>query len=177
MKKKTNIKWLIKIVLISVAASVVFTLASTEILGRTGYVISFAILAVFIVIGIIFDVIGIAVTSASEAPFNSMAAHKERGAAEALRLVKSADKASSFCNDVVGDVTGIVSGTTAALIAARLMEGLSTESLLFPLLISGVVTGLTVGGKAIGKTIAFNNSTAIVFSVGKLIRFLRVKSK
>jgi CBS domain containing-hemolysin-like protein len=137
---------------------------------------SFAILAVFIIVGIIFDVIGIAVTAATEAPFHSMAAHRERGAAESLRLIKNADKVTCYCNDVIGDVTGIVSGTTAALIAARLMEGFSTENLLFPLVISGVVTGLTVGGKAIGKTLAFNKSTEIVLSVGKLLHLLPLKT-
>ena len=130
MKKKTNIKWLLKIVLISLVASIVFTLASTEILGNTGYIMSFAILAVFIIVGIVFD--------------------------------------------VIGDVTGIVSGTTAALIAARLMDGFNTESLMFPVLISAIVTGLTVGGKAIGKTLAFNKSTEIVLSVGKIFNLLRI---
>jgi hypothetical protein len=102
-----------------------------------------------------------------------MAAHRERGAMESLRLIKNADKVTSFCNDVVGDVTGIISGTTAALIAAQLMEGFSTENLLFPLLISGGVTGLTVGGKAVGKAFTLNNCTAIVFRVGKIINILR----
>jgi len=177
MKKKTNIRWLIKILLISVVASMVFTLASTEILGRVGYVVSFAILAVFIALGIVFDVLGVAVMAATAAPFHSMAAHRERGAAESLRLIKNADKVSSFCNDVVGDVTGIISGTTAALIAARLMEGLSAENLLFPLVISGIVTGLTVFGKAVGKTLAFNNNVAIILRVGRIIRFLRFKRR
>ena len=174
MKKKTNLKWLIKIIIISLVASVVFTLASTEILGRTGYIVSFAILAIFIIVGIVFDVIGIAVTAANVAPFNSMATHRERGASESLKLVKNANRVTCYCNDVIGDVTGIVSGTTAALIAARLMEGFNTESLLFPLMISAVVTGLTVGGKAVGKTLAFNKSTEIVLGVGKLLNFLRL---
>jgi len=177
MKTKVNFRWLIKIVLISIAGSMLFTLASTEILGRAGYVISFLVLAVFVVLGIIFDIIGIAVTAAAEAPFHSMAAHRQKGAAESLRLIKNADKVSSFCNDVVGDVTGIVSGATAGLIAIRLMEGMSAENLLIPLLISGAVTGLSVGGKAIGKNSAINNSTVIVLQVGKLINFLRIKSK
>ena len=167
--KKTSIKWIIKIVLISIAVTMAFTLASTELLGRSGYVVAFAVLAVFIILGIIFDMIGIAVTAASEAPFHAMAAHRERGAAQSLRLIKNADKVSSFCNDVVGDVSGIVSGSTAALLAARLMQGQSSESILVPLLISGAVTGLTIGGKAAGKTIAVGNSTAIVHRVGKLI--------
>jgi len=175
MKKKTNIRWLIKIVIISLVASVVFTLASTEILGNTGYIMSFAILAIFIIVGIVFDVVGIAVTAANEAPFNSMATRRQRGASESLKLIKNANRVTCYCNDVIGDVTGIVSGTTAALIAARLMEGFNTESLAFPILISAVVTGLTVGGKAIGKTLAFNKSTEIVLGVGKVLNILRIK--
>lgn len=176
MKIKTNFRWLIIIILISVAASTVFTLASAKILGSSGYVVAFAVLAIFIILGIVFDMIGIAVTSAVEAPFHSMAAHHERGATEALRLIKNADKVASFCNDVVGDVSGIVSGTTAALIATRLMEGMNSDNLLFPLLISAAVTGLMVGGKAAGKTIAINNRNIIILRVGKLINLLRLKS-
>ncbi|MCL2628155.1 MAG: hypothetical protein FWD44_05615 [Oscillospiraceae bacterium] len=172
--KKSNIKWIIKITLISLVAAAVFALASTEILGNTGYFVSFAILAAFVIIGIVFDVIGIAVTAADEAPFNSMAAHRQKGALEAQRLAKNASKVTCYCNDVIGDVTGIVSGTTAALIAARLMEGFNSETLLFPVLISAVVTALTVGGKAIGKILAFSKSTEIVLGVGKFFAFIRV---
>ena len=175
MRKKTNYRWLVKIVLVSVAASMAFTFASTEILGSAGYIVAFGVLAVFIILGIVFDVIGVAVTAATEAPFHSMAAHRERGAAESLRLIRNADKVSNFCNDVVGDITGIISGSMAAMIAARLIEGFRAENLMFPLLISGVVTGLTVGGKSAGKTLAFNNSTLIVLRVGKLINIFRRK--
>ena len=168
MKKKTNFRWLIKIVLISIAASMAFTFVSAEILGRTGYIVAFAVLAVFIVIGIVFDMVGVAVTAADEAPFHSMAAHRERGATESLLLIKNADKVSSFCNDVVGDVSGIVSGATAAMVAARLTQGLNAGNVLLPLLISGAVTGLTIGGKAAGKTFALNKSTMIALRVGKI---------
>jgi Mg2+/Co2+ transporter CorB len=91
---------------------------------------AFVVLAVFVFVGIVFDIIGVAVTSASPKPFHSMASHREAGAAEALTLLRNAEKVSSFCNDVVGDISGIISGTTAAIIAARLMEDLSTESVL-----------------------------------------------
>ena len=176
MKTKTNFKWVIKIVLISVAATMIFTLASTEGLSRAGYIVAFATLTAFIILGIAFDIIGVAVTAATEAPFHSMAAHRERGATESLRFIKNADKVSSFCNDVIGDVSGIVSGSTAALIAARLMQGRSAGNILVPLLISGAVTGLTIGGKAIGKSFAINNSTVIVLMVGKLMNMLSLKS-
>ena len=171
---KTNYRWVIRIVLISVAASMAFTFASTEILGRTGNITAFAILVVFIGIGVVFDMIGVAVTAAKEAPFHSMAAHRQRGAAEALRLLKNAEKVSSFCNDVVGDVSGIVSGATAALISAKLMQSLTVDNILIQLLIPGAVAGLTIGGKAIGKTLAMSGSTAIVFRVGKLISIISI---
>jgi CBS domain containing-hemolysin-like protein len=169
MKKKTNVKWIIKVVLISIVASITFTLVSAEVLGNAGNVIAFLVLALFILIGIIFDLIGLAVASAVPAPFHSMAAHRGYGATEALRLLKNADKVSSFCNDVVGDVTGIISGSMAALIAAALLGGGTTDHLFFRLLIPAVVTGLTVGGKAISKPLAFNHNVAIVLSVGKII--------
>ena len=173
MRIKTNFKWVIKIVLISIAASMTFTLVSAEVLGNTGYIAAFVILALFIMVGIISDIIAIAVTASVEAPFHSMAAHRERGAREALQLVKNADKVASICNDVIGDVAGIVSGTTAALIATMILYGISTESLPLQLLIPGAVTGLTIGGKAVGKAFAFNNSTAIVLRVGKFIRLFK----
>jgi len=177
MRTKSGFRWIITIVLISVVASLVFTLASTEILGRAGHVMAFTILAVFIVLGIVFDIIGIAVAAAVQAPFHSMAARREPGAIESLRLLRNADKVTCVCNDVVGDVSGIISGTTAALIAAQLMDGFSVEGLLFPLLISGTVTGLTVGGKAVGKAYAFNSSTKIVLKVGKIMNFFSFKSR
>lgn len=163
--------------MISVAASMAFSFASSEILGRAGNIVAFLILVVFIGVGVIFDIIGVAATTAPEAPFHSMAAHRERGAAEALRLLKNAEKVSSFCNDVVGDVSGIISGATAARITAKLMQSVTTESILLQLLISGTVTGLMIGGKAIGKTVALNNSTAIVLRVGKLINLVRLKKR
>ena len=175
MKTKTNYRWLITVVLISIAATMFFTFASSEVLGYAGYVVALVVLAVFVLIGIVFDMIGIAVAAATEAPFHSMATHRERGATESLRLIKNADKVTGFCNDVVGDVCGIISGATAALIATRLASGLNTETIVFPLLISGAVTGLTVGGKAAGKTFAFNNSTKIVLKVGKLLNLLQPK--
>lgn len=149
--------------------SMTFTFASTEILGSAGYVMAFLVLAVFILLGIVFDTIGVAVTAASIAPFHSMAAHKESGAVEAIKLIRNAEKVSSICNDVVGDISGIISGTTSSLIVARLMIDLSTQNILLQLSVSAVVTGLMIGGKAVGKTLAINNSTRIVLEVGKLI--------
>ena len=168
MKQKINYKWVLKVVALSFFVTIVFNLVSS-ILGGAGYIISFLLLLTFMTIGIVFDMIGIAVTSALPAPFHSMASHHERGAMEALRIIKNAEKTSSICNDIVSDISGVVSGALSVIIATRIISEPSVENIIVQLVISGLVTALTVGGKAIGKTIAINNSTKIVLAVGKVL--------
>ena len=172
MKVKTNSRWVAKVIVIGVIASMTFTLASSKILGSVGYVMAFVLLLIFILLGIIFDLIGVAVTAADMAPLHAMAAHREKGAAEAVKMIRNAEKVSSFCNDVVGDISSIVSGSTAAIIAARLMEDFSTQNMFIQISVSTFVTALTIGGKAVGKTMAINRSTFIVLRVGKIINFV-----
>lgn len=172
MKKKADPKWLVEIVVLSVTMSMVFSLTSSEILDGAGYIVAFVLLFAFIALGIVFDVIGVAVTSASETPFHAMASHKERGAREALRLLRKADRVSSICNDVVGDITGIISGATAATIAGNFARDFSLSGVVISLVVTGLVSGLTIGGKAVGKTIALSRNTQIIFMVGKLMSFL-----
>ena len=169
MKRKTDYRWVIKIVIISFIVSVVFTFASAEVLGSAGYIMAFVVLAVFIAIGVLFDVIGVAVTAATDKPFHSMASHKVSGAAESIALIKNAEKVASLCNDIVGDVCGIVSGATAVIIAAKLMNDMQTQNVTWQLVISGAVAALTIGGKAMGKATAINKSTGIVFAVGRFL--------
>lgn len=169
--------WIAKVTLVSVVTSMVFTLVSTNVLGSAGYIASFIALAVFVALGIVFDMIGVAATTATEAPFHSMAAHHERGAAAAIKLVKNAGKVASVCNDVVGDIAGIVSGTTAALVAARLSQNFSISELVMQLLVSGAVTGVTIGGKALGKQLAIVNTNKIMLTIGKIISVFSRKGK
>ena len=60
----------------------------------------------FIFLGILFDIIGVAVTSSDDKIFHSMSARKVRGAKVAVKFHKNAEKVSSFCCDVVGDICG-----------------------------------------------------------------------
>jgi CBS domain containing-hemolysin-like protein len=145
-------------------------LISDELMSKTGLVVSFVILLLIVLIGIVFDIIGVAVTSADEAPFHSMAARKVVGAQEAIRLLRKAERVSSICNDVVGDICGVISGTAAATIAAQLLARFEFSwPQMVGLLMSALVSSVTVGGKAIGKTFAVNSATEIVHMVGKLI--------
>ena len=85
------------------------------------------------------------------------------------RLIRRASKVSSFCNDVVGDICGIISGSTAAIIVVRLQEVLSFRSVVVSLAITALVSGLTIGGKAVGKTFAIDKSTAVLQLVGRIL--------
>ena len=145
-------------------------MVSDEIMARSGMVMAFIILLAIVLIGIIFDIIGVAVTSADEKPFHSMAARKVPGAQDAIRLLRNAERVSSICNDVVGDICGVVSGSASATIAAQILQNFDfTWPQMVSLLMSALVAGLTVGGKAVGKTFAMNSATTIVHTVGKVI--------
>ena len=132
--------------------------------------VAFLILLLIVLIGIIFDIIGVAVTSADEKPFHSMASRKVSGAMDSIKLLRNAERVSSICNDVVGDICGVVSGSASATIAAQILRTFEWNlSSVVPLVLSSLVAALTVGGKAIGKGIAVNNCTDIVYHAGQVI--------
>ena len=171
-KKERNktIRWVITIFLVTILVSGTISFVSDLIMEASTMLVAFLILFVIVLIGIVFDVIGMAVATADEKPFHSMAARKVRGAQESIRLLRNAERVSSICNDVVGDICGVVSGSASATIAAQVLQNFEfTFPQLVTLLMSALVAGLTVGGKAIGKTFAINSCTKIVYSVGKVI--------
>ena len=173
-ERMKSVKWVITIFLTTIVISGTITLISDEVMGRTGIAVAFAILLFIILVGILFDIIGMAVASADEKPFHSMAARKVPGAQESIRLLRNAGRVSSICNDVVGDICGVVAGAASATIALRIVQSFSFGwPNLVSLLMSALVAGLTVGGKAIGKFFAVNSCTKIVYFVGKFIYTLR----
>ncbi len=167
---KKNLKWVITIFLVTIVVSGTISLISDEVMANSGIVVAFLILLSIILIGILFDTVGVAVTSADESPFHSMAARKVPGAQEAIRLLRKAERVSSICNDVVGDICGVVSGSASATISVQLIRNFSfTWPAVVSLIMSALVAGLTVGGKAFSKGFAVNSSTKIVYFVGKMI--------
>ena len=154
--------------------SALLSFFSTTALEGTGYVVAALVLAVFIGLGIVFDMIGVAVTAADPKPFHSMAAHKEKGAKAAIRLLQNANQVSSVCNDVVGDICGIVSGSTAAVIVTHLQRDLSTTSVLISIGATALISGITIGGKALGKTVAINQCTSVVYRVARIMHALHL---
>ena len=168
-EEEPQILWILRIFCIAITLSALLSLLSETVLGSAGLVAALLVLLAFIGLGILFDIISVAVTAADPKPFHSMASHKAKGAAEALKLLNNAGRVSSICNDVVGDICGIVSGTTAAVIVLRLNESFSVNSLVTSVLVTALISGLTIGGKAVGKNIAISQRTKVVYWVGRVI--------
>ena len=135
--------------------------------------IAFLMLIVIVLIGIFFDGIGNAVVSADETTFHSMAAQKVKGAKESIMLIRNAPMVANLMNDVIGDIAGIISGSTAAAIVMAVQEGFNMKSVVFSVAMSGFVAALTVGGKALGKSLAIERSRYIVYYVGVFIYYLK----
>lgn len=172
-ERRRTTKWVVTIFFVTIMVSGTISLVSEEVMASSSLVVAFLILLGIILLGIVFDVIGMAVATASEKPFHSMAARKVPGAQEAIRLLRNAERVSSICNDVVGDICGVVSGSASATIAALVVANVPMGwPQAVPLLMSALAAGLTVGGKAIGKTFAVNSCTKIVHMVGWLIHSL-----
>ena len=177
-KKERNktIRWVITIFFVTIFVSGMISMISDQIMASSTTAVAFLILLAIVLLGILFDIIGVAVTSADEKPFHSMAARKVPGAQESIALLRNAERVSSICNDVVGDICGVVSGSASATIAAQILKNFTfTWPQIVSLLMSALVAGLTVGGKAVGKTFAIGSCTQIVHMVGRIVfQFRRV---
>lgn len=168
--RNKTVRWVITIFFVTIVISGLISLISDEIMAVSSIGVAFLILLLIVLVGILFDIVGVAVTSADEKPFHSMAARKVPGAVECIRLLRNAERVSSICNDVVGDICGVVSGSASATIALQILESFEfTWPRMVSLIMSALVAGLTVGGKALGKTFAIGSCTQIVTLVGKLI--------
>ena len=173
--KNSKIKWVITVTFLAFFIS----LLSLVLLSLAGFVLTVVVsfLLLFIAIGIVFDMVGVAVTSTDEEPLHAMSSKKIKGAKKAVSFKKNADKVSSFCNDVIGDICGIVSGSAGVTIATSLSEKLNTSVLYTGLVITALTAALTIGGKAFFKSIAIKNSNQIVHMTAKVLSIFEKKKK
>ena len=177
-KKNIPWRWVISMLCCSFIITVILTYLSSTALNNVGILPAFAMLFFFILVGILFDIVGIAVASANEKPFHSMCSRRINGSREAIFLIRNSEKVASFCNDVVGDISGIISGATGVIIVTHLVSNLRFNSIIISLLITGIIAAMMIGGKAIGKTIGFNHNNSIVFLTGRFISlFSREKAR
>ncbi|MBQ3065713.1 MAG: hypothetical protein IJC98_05710 [Clostridia bacterium] len=167
-------KWVLKVFVLSIAVSALLSFVSSELVNHMPIVLQFVLLLVIIGLGILFDIIGLSVATADEKKFHSMAARKLKEGKIAVAMIRNADKLSSICNDVVGDICGIVSGATAASIALRVFTD-PEISFFGNLMITALVSGMTIGGKAIGKFFGMNYSEDIIYVIARIAKILPIE--
>ncbi len=164
-KKKTQRwRWIAVITVWTFVLAVLLSFVSQSLFGAfASFVPALLILLIIVLTGIVFDMVGIAAAAADEVPLLAKAAKKVPGAREAVYLVRNADQVANFCNDVVGDISGIISGTLVAFLVLRLAAaGFFQENTLVSIVATGLISALTVGGKAFGKAVAIERSTDII---------------
>ena len=174
--RQSKQKWILTVVCLSFGLSVVMSFVTSLFVESAGLLVALLSLIVLVMIGIITDVIGTAVTSADEQPFIAMASKRILGAKQALQLIRKAERVSSILNDVVGDIVGIISGSAGSVIALYLVS-LGLKSAIASMLITAFTSAFMIGGKAYGKGLAIANSDRIVLAVGRVLAVFEKKGK
>ena len=165
-KDHSKITWFVEVFIITFALSICFSYISTYGVSNLNLVSSIIILIAVIAVGIVFDIVGVAVTVAKEHEFHAKATKKVDGAKVSIKLIKNSTRVANICADVIGDVCGVLSGAISAMISAKITEKTGAN---LQFIISAIVASITVGGKAIGKELANKESTQIVHFVGIIL--------
>ncbi|NLD78729.1 MAG: DUF21 domain-containing protein [Mollicutes bacterium] len=173
IRKVIDIKWIFFVTVLAFILTLILSGTSNKLLEDINLWIGLFIIIFFIFIGVFFDMIGIAVTSADEKPFHSMAAKKVRSAKSAIRLLKNSEKVSAFLNDVIGDICNIMSGSAGIVVSSVIAVKFKSDLVLTTLIVTSSIAALTIGGKALGKSFAVNKSELIVYEFAKILSIFK----
>ena len=111
-KEHSKVKWFIQIFITTFILSMVFSYISNNGVTHLNLFASIIILIAVILLGIIFDIIGVAVTVAKEHEFHAKATKKVDGAKTSIKLIKNSAKVANICADVIGDICGVLSDSS-----------------------------------------------------------------
>ena len=151
-KESSQIKWFITIFITTFILSILFSFISTTAINGLDLIPAIIILIIVILVGILFDIIGVAVTVGKESDFHAKASKKLKGAKTSIKLIRNSAKVANICADVIGDIAGVLSGAISAMISLKITEKFNLEFNI-QFMISALVASLTVGGKALRKNI------------------------
>ena len=84
-KKKKQGTWPLRVFLLAVALSAVLSFFSSSALEGAGYAVAIIVLAVFIGLGIVFDMVGVAVTAAMRRGVPALSVEEMIDAARLIR--------------------------------------------------------------------------------------------
>lgn len=167
-KEKWKYSWAVQALFITFALSLLFSFISTNAINNLSLIPAIIIIVLVIALGVITDIIGVAVTVGNEEDFHAKASKKIEGAKSSIKLIRNSAKVANICCDVIGDICGVLSGAISAMLAVKIASILEIN-INTNFLISAVVAAVTVGSKAAGKVIGQEHSTEIVHIVGKML--------
>ncbi len=167
--KKNRYKWVLFVTFLSFTITIVFSILSDFVLSKTGLIIGIFIILAFVLLGVLFDMIGVAVASATDRSFHAMASKKIKSTDTAKNLIKNSAKVSSICNDVIGDVCNIMSGTATVVVSNNISTNYDLNHTVVLLIITSIVASLTIGLKAWGKDIALKQKDTIIMKTAKIL--------
>lgn len=167
--KKNNLHWAFKTFVLSIFLSIAFSVVSQSLLPNLSIFLSLFIIAFFIVFSVAFDMISVAVTSIK---IEQIYKHKgEKGYQTAVKLCENTEKVSSFCGDVVGDICGILSGAGGVSLVLNMHIYDETLYFLATCLVSSIIAGLTIFGKAVMKNYSVEKCENVVMKTAGIMEF------
>ncbi len=166
-RKCRSADWALKILILTFVLSLISSVLSQVAVGGSDILIATMLLIFMIITSIIFDVIGVSVTSCSACRFESALSSGDGAVRIAKLLISNAEKVNNICADVIGDICGVMSGACGASIVSAISDALGTDPFLPSIVVSAVIASVTVGGKALCKRIAVRNSEKIVMFTAK----------
>ena len=171
VRNKLDKGFIVKVVISTFLITVFIAYICQEAFTRLNLYISIVFVLSFIIVGIIFDIIGVAAATGDEKPFHAMNSKKIKSAKTALRIIRNAEKVSNLCNDVIGDICGVVSGSAGAAVSVKLSDSVNASVLkiIIPLLTIAFIAAFTIFGKAIGKSVAINYNNTIIYRISALL--------
>ena len=163
--KKQN--WNLIVFILSFSLALLFSFLTNKLSNNASNLIMILLILLVIAIGIIFDMIGVAVLTAKESTSHAMSSKKIKGAKIATKLIRNNVSVASFCNDIIVDICGIVSGCLGAVLAISMSNYIDIT--IATIITSANISALTVTGKAIFKTVAVKKADNILFISSKLL--------
>lgn len=164
------LRFILTVTILSIPLSAIFD-GATLFMNRIPWFLGVFVVIFIVLFGAFFDMIGVAAAAADEPPFHAMASKKVHGARFAIRIVRNAERVASVCSDVIGDIAGVLSGAVALAVGESMgitfgATGWVRE--VFSIGLTVLATALTIGAKAIGKTVAVYYPTTIILFAARI---------
>ena len=161
--------WYFELFVFSLLVCAFFGVISEIMLSNANIILAVLLILCLILVSVIFDMIGVAVTASDIKPFLVLNQSRNKQMCVAVKLIKNADKVNSICSDVIGDVCSILSGAAGAAICVIVIAQTNLNGFITSIALSSLIASLNVLGKALGKTYAMVNAHKIVMKVSKLL--------